>query len=91
MNVFLVVNYESEVALRDDTAYYWIKDLMIVGKKENHIPFIYDKEKGWVNEPDHILSDRIIGYDGYEIGCSDMLFRVNKITEEQVKKIINEM
>ena len=66
----------------------WFKDL---GKKENHIPYIYEREKGWVIEPDHILSARIIGYDGYEIGCSDMLFRVHKITEEEIIKLINEM
>lgn len=74
--------------MREYTAYYWINDLKIVGKKENHIPYIYDKEKGWVIEPDHILSDRIIGYDGYEIGCSDMLFRVDNITEEEAMKLI---
>lgn len=70
-------------------AYYWINDLKIVGKKENHIPYIYDKDKGWVIEPNHILSDRIIGYDGYEIGCSDMLLRVDNITEDEAMKLIN--
>jgi hypothetical protein len=91
MKVTLVVIYESEAVMREYTAYYWINDLKIVGKKENHIPYIYDKEKGWVIEPDHILSDRIIGYDGYEIGCSDMLFRVDNITEDEAMKLINEM
>jgi hypothetical protein len=91
MKVILVVIYESEEVMRDYTAYYWINDLKIVGKKENYVPYIYDKEKGWVIEPDHILSDRIIGYDGYEIGCSDMLFRVDIITEEEAMKLINEM
>ena len=91
MKMVLVVIYKSEAIMKDYTAYYWINDLKIVGKKENHIPYIYDKEKGWVIEPDHILSDRIIGYDGYEIGCSDMLFRVDHITEEEAMKLINEM
>lgn len=73
------------------TAYYLINDLNIVGKEENYIPYIYDKEKGWVVDNDNILSDRLIGYDGDEIGCSDMLFRVDEITEEEANKLIASM
>ena len=79
------------VVMSINVTYYWINDLKIVGKKEDHIPYIYNKEKGWIIEPDHILSDRIIGYDGYEIGCSDMLFRVDKITEAEAMKLINKI
>lgn len=73
------------------TAYYLINDLNIVGKEENYIPYIYDKEKGWVVDNNNILSDRLIGYDGDEIGCSDMLFRVDEITEEEANKLIASM
>ena len=37
------------------------------------------------------LADRIIGYNGYEIGCLDMLFNVDNNTEEEAIKLINEM
>lgn len=73
------------------TAYYLINDLNIVGKEEDFIPYIYDKDKGWVVDSDNILSDRLIGYDGDDIGCSDMLFRVDEITEEEANKLIAAM
>jgi hypothetical protein len=80
------------------TAYYLIKDLNIVGKKEGFIPYIYDKDKGWVVDNDNILSDRLIGFDEteepdspYRIGNTDMLSRVEEITEEQAMKLIQNM
>lgn len=77
--------------MKEFTAYYLINDLNIVGKEENYTPYVYDKEKGWVVDNDNILSDRLIGYDGDEIGCSDMLFRVDEITEEEANKLIAAM
>lgn len=77
--------------MNDFTAYYLINDLNIVGKEENFVPYIYDKSKGWVVDNDNILSDRLMGYDGEDIGCSDMLFRVDEITEEEANKLIAAM
>ncbi len=77
--------------MNDFTAYYLINDLNIVGKEENFIPYIYDKDKGWVVDNNNILSDRLMGYDGEDIGCSDMLFRVDEITEEEANKLISAM
>ena len=73
------------------TAYYLIKDLNIVGKEEDFVPYIYDKEKGWLVDNDNILSDRIMGYDGDGIGSADMLTRVVEITEEEASKLIANM
>lgn len=52
--------------------------------------YIFDKQKGWVRDNEHILMDRIIGYDGERIGSSDMLFRVKEITEEEALKLISQ-
>lgn len=73
------------------TAYYFINDLNIVGKEEDFVPYIYDKEKGWVVDKDNILSDRLMGYDGEVIGSSDMLFRVDEISEEKANNLIANM
>ena len=53
--------------------------------------YIYDAEKGWIPDDDHILMDRIIGYNEESAGSSDMLFRLDEITEEQANEIINSL
>lgn len=68
--------------------YYFIVDLNKVAKMENYIPYIYDKNKGWVVDNNNILMDRIIGYDGESIGNSSELFKIESITEEQANKLI---
>lgn len=45
--------------------------------------YIYDSERGWIPDVDNILMDRLIGYDGDEIGNTDMLTRVKEITEKE--------
>lgn len=72
----------------EETAYYYIKDLGIVAKTENYIPFIYDKDRGWQVDNKNILSDRLIGYDGGGIGSTDMLVRVDELSEEEAMTII---
>ena len=74
-----------------ETAYYRINDLNIIAKEEDYVPYLYDKNKGWVVDDENKLSDRLIGYDGDSIGDSDMLFRVEEITEEEAMKLISEM
>lgn len=68
--------------------YYFIVDLNKVAKMENYIPYIYDKNKGWVVDNNNILMDRIMGYDGESIGNSSELFKIESITEEQANKFI---
>lgn len=99
MKVFLVVINESEVGMKKEiTYYYWINDVKRVGKLEQFVPYLYDKEDGWRVDNEHILMDRLFGYDKYEpkdspyaIGCSDMLDRIDGISEEEALKLINEM
>ncbi len=71
--------------------YYLIKDLNQLGRIENHIPYIYHKGKGWLVDHDNILMDRVIGYDGQEIGSASMLTRVDDISEEDAQEYIREM
>lgn len=71
--------------------YYFISDLNKVAKIDNFVPYIYDKENGWVVDNKNILMDRLMGYDGESIGNSSELFKVDGITEEQSNKIIENM
>ena len=68
--------------------YYFIVYFNKVAKMENYIPYIYDKNKGWVVDNNNILMDRIMGYDGESIGNSSELFRIDEISEEEANKII---
>ena len=71
--------------------YYFISDLNKVAKIENYVPYIYDKNNGWVVDNKNILMDRIMGFDGESIGNSSELFKVDSITEEQANKIIKNL
>jgi len=71
--------------------YYYLNDIKRVGKIEKYVPYLYDKEKGWVYDNENLLMDRIMGYDGEFIGCSSMLFAIDEITEEQAKEIIEKL
>ena len=69
--------------------YYWIKDLEIVGKKENNKPYLYNKkDKKWELDNKHILTDRIIGYSLGEIGNTDMMEKVTNISKEHANKLM---
>lgn len=74
-----------------DTTYYYLTDLNQVGKVEDFVPYLHDKEKGWVVDNDNLLMDRVMGYDGDGIGSSDMVFRADEITEEQAEEKIKEI
>ncbi len=67
--------------------YYYLNDIKRVGKMEDYVPYLYDKEKGWVPDKENLLMDRIIGYDGESIGSSSMLFAVDEISEEDANEI----
>ncbi len=51
--------------------------------------YIYDPVKGWVWDAERILMDRIIGYDNDGIGSSDIMNRIEKITEQEAFALIN--
>ena len=81
-----------------DTVYYHILDLDVIGKEEDFIPFVYDKDNGWVLDQSNVLMDRVMGYDTtetkdspYKIGNSDMAKRVKEISEVEALKKISEM
>ncbi len=73
-----------------DTTYYHIIDLNLVGKEEEYVPYIYNKDSGWEVDRNNILMDRVMGYDKDGIGSSDMLLRAEKITEKAASKLISE-
>jgi hypothetical protein len=67
------------------SAYYRIKDKGLIGRQDGRLGcYLFRPGVGWVPD-DHILTDRLIGYDEFdhEIGNTDMLFRVEEISEEQ--------
>lgn len=70
-------------------AYYKIHDLNLVGKKDNHVPYLFKNGK-WELDEEHIIDDRRIGYDEVErtLGNSDMLDEIDEITEEEAMAII---
>ena len=68
--------------------YYLVKDLNIVGKVEESVPYLHDPSKGWVIDSDNRLMDRIIGYDGEAIGSTSMLGRVEEISEEEATALM---
>ncbi len=73
------------------STYYKILDKNLIGRQDGMFDcYIYDAEKGWKPDDEHILMDRIIGYDEDRIGSSDMLFRVDEITEEEANEIISQ-
>ena len=74
-----------------DVGYYYINDLQLVGKIENRISYIYCKKNGWQVDKEHLLMERLIGYDGYEIGVMSELEKIDSISEEKAFALINTM
>ncbi|MEM5817463.1 MAG: hypothetical protein AAGU16_06305 [Desulfitobacterium hafniense] len=77
--------------MAEETTYYFLSDLSLVGKMDDFVPYLHDKDKGWIVDNNNLLMDRIMGYDGDGIGNSDMLFRVDEITEEEANQRIKEL
>jgi len=71
----------------DKTRYYYISDLKVVGKLEGHVPYIF-QDGDWLVDNGNKLMDRLMGYDGDSIGCTDMLLRAEGISEEEAIKYI---
>lgn len=75
--------------------YYHIKDLDLLGKEEDYVPYLYKPGKGWVVDNDNILMDRVMGFDDsepgnspYKIGNSGTMDLVKEISQKEVDKII---
>lgn len=78
--------------------YYRIKDLGILGKEEDYIPYLYKPGNGWVVDNDNVLMDRIMGYDDsepanspYKIGNSSTMDLVEEISEKSAEKFITNL
>jgi hypothetical protein len=78
--------------------YYYVNDKKLVGRREDRYSFPYLYTDGvWKPDKEHIIDDRLIGFDeseppdsSYRIGCSDMLERIEEITEVEAMKLIAE-
>jgi hypothetical protein len=75
--------------------YYRIKDLDLLGKEEEYVPYLYKPGKGWVVDNDNILMDRVMGYDDsepanspYKIGNSNTMELVEEISQKVAEKFI---
>jgi len=78
-----------------DITYYHIKDLNLLGKLEDNVPYVYKPGEGWVIDCNFILMDRIIGYDEFEpadspykIGNMNMMIRVEEISENEAEEFM---
>lgn len=73
-----------------ELTFFWINDLKLVAKMENYVSYIYRNGK-WEVDKDNIVNDRFIGYDPNEgIGNTDMLVRIDEITEKEAEKLMKE-
>lgn len=75
--------------------YYRIKDLNLIGKMQDNIPYIYLTEQGWAADTDNILMDRRMGYDEtepkgspYAIGNTSIMELVEEISEDEAERSI---
>ena len=74
-----------------ELTFFWINDLKLVAKMENYVSYIYRNGK-WEVDKDNIVNDRFIGYDPNEgIGNTDMLIRIDEITEKEAEKLMKEI
>ena len=69
--------------------YFKIIDKDLIGRQDSMFDcYIYQPGKGWVWDDERILMDRIIGYDGEQLGNTDALSRLEQITEQEALKCI---
>jgi len=69
--------------------FYKILDKNLLAKLDNNVPYLLIDGQ-WIVDKDSILMDRLVGYDKsepddspYKFGNTDMLDRVEHITEEE--------
>lgn len=75
--------------------YYRIKDLDMLAKEEDYVPYLHRPNRGWVVDNENILMDRLMGYNDsesvespYKIGCLGVMDAVEEISEMEARKII---
>ena len=73
--------------------YYYIRDLSLFAKGDGLIQNYIFKNGEWVIDNDHIVSDRLMGYDPYEdddspykIGNISIMDEIEEISEEEFIK-----
>ncbi|WP_333648022.1 hypothetical protein [Lacrimispora sp.] len=78
-----------------NVTFYRIKDLGLLGKEEDYVPYLYKAGKGWVVDNDNILMDRIMGFDEsepakspYKTGNTSIIELVEEISQKEAEKII---
>ena len=77
-----------------ETRYFYIKDENKYGKRENGADYIFCDGK-WITDSEHLISDRLIGYDQYEdddspykIGNTSIIDQIKEISEKEIRKIL---
>ena len=76
--------------------YYYIKSKKLFAKSKSFFENYLYIHGEWVKDNEHIVSDRIIGYDPhsdcdlYGIGNTDIMEDLEKITEEEFEKRCNQ-
>ncbi len=75
--------------------YYRIKDLNLLGKEEDYVPYLYKPGEGWTVDNDNVLMDRFMGYDDlgpadspYKIGNTSVMDLVEEISKEEAENLI---
>jgi len=70
--------------------YYKILDKNVIARRDGFLSAsIYDPRTGWAPDTEHILADRLTGYDGEEIGSTDTLLQVETITKAEALRLIS--
>lgn len=70
--------------------FYLVQDLKMIGKVEDFIPYLYDKDQGWIVDQGNILMDRLMGYEDGSIGNTEAM-AIIEITKEQAEEFIQEL
>lgn len=65
--------------------YCYLNDIDIIAKKEDHVPYIYVKGKGWVVDNDNLMMDRIMDWGTHR------WYEVDDISEEEALKFIEQL
>lgn len=71
-----------------DAQFYYLNDLKVVGKMQDFVPYLYDRERGWQVDNDNLLMDRLVGYDGETIGGTMALLQIEEISAERAEQHI---
>lgn len=82
--------------MKNETKYYYIECLDVVGRKSDKGYEIYDKEEGWIPDKSSLIMDRLMGYDPtedkdspYAIGNSEIMGEIKEISKSEVTLLKN--